>query len=572
MTYLYNDPADFLDQLIEGFTAAYPDRVIAVPGGVIRANAAEPGQVAVVIGGGSGHYPAFAGLVGPGLAHGAAMGNVFASPSAAAVYSVAKAAESGGGVLLSYGNYAGDVLNFDQAQDRLRAEGIACRTVAVTDDITSAAPAEAFKRRGVAGDLCVFKAAAHAAELGLGLDQVWAAAAKANRRTRSLGVAFTGCTLPGAPAPLFSVPKGRMAVGMGLHGEPGLREDAIGTADQVARLLVEGLLADLPEGIEEPAGQRVAVITNGLGCCKYEELFVLHRSIDRLLKQAGLTIVQPDVGEIATSFDMAGCSLTLCWLDEELEAAWTASADTPAYRKGAAARPGPRRAAPASAAAGRASAQASAQSQAAANVAARAIAAAAERIDATAEALGALDAIAGDGDHGIGMRRGATAARSAATTALAAGSGAGTLLVAAGEAWADRAGGTSGAIWGLILRTIGAALGDQDAPTAQDVSDAVAAASAAVTSFGKAQVGDKTLVDALAPFAEALAAQVQGRDLATAWRAAAEVAARAAEDTADLLPKTGRARPHAEKSLGTPDPGAVSMASIIEAVGAALAG
>ncbi|NKX51753.1 D-erythrulose kinase, partial [Arthrobacter deserti] len=157
MAYLYNNPEDFTDELTEGFVAAYPQWVRRVPGGVVRSSRPAPGRVAVVIGGGSGHYPAFAGLVGPGLAHGAAMGNIFASPSAQQIYSVAKAAHTGGGVLFSYGNYAGDVLNFTQAQDRLNAEGIPARTVTVTDDISSAPLTDTAKRRGIAGDLTVFK-------------------------------------------------------------------------------------------------------------------------------------------------------------------------------------------------------------------------------------------------------------------------------------------------------------------------------------------------------------------------------------------------------------------------------
>ncbi|MDR1238306.1 MAG: dihydroxyacetone kinase family protein, partial [Propionibacteriaceae bacterium] len=567
MTYLYNDPTAFLDELVEGFTAAYPERVIAVPGGVIRATAVPAGQVAIVIGGGSGHYPAFAGLVGPGLAHGAAMGNVFASPSAQAIYTVAKAAQAGGGVLLSYGNYAGDVLNFDQAQERLIAEGIPCRSVAVTDDITSASYAERHKRRGVAGDLCVFKAASFAAEQGKSLDEVYQIAKKANERTRSFGVAFTGCTLPGADAPLFSVPPGRMAVGMGLHGEPGLREEKIGTAAEIAKLLVDGLLAELPEGISGPAGHRVAVLTNGLGSVKYEELFVFHRSIDSLLKQAGLTIVQPDVGEIATSFDMAGCSLTLCWLDDELEQAWLAPADTPAYRKGSIAPQALRDVAELADVVSQSSAPASAESKAAAQIVLRAVNAAADRIDATADELGRMDAVAGDGDHGIGMQRGAAAARKAAAAAVANGAGVGTTLTEAADAWADRAGGTSGALWGLILRSLGTAFGDEAVPDAAAVAGGVNAARDAVIGFGKAQVGDKTMVDTLVPFADALAqAAAAGTPLPAAWLTASAVARRAAESTAELLPKIGRARPHAEKSLGTPDPGAISMATIIEAV------
>lgn len=166
MTRLSNDPAAFADEALEGFVAAHPRRVRQVPGGVVRATRTAPGQVAVVVGGGSGHYPAFSGLVGQGLAHGAAVGNVFASPSAHQVRQVARAAETGGGVLLAYGNYAGDVLHFGQAAERLTAEGIPTRTLGVTDDMSSASPDEAHRRRGVAGDLVVFKTAAAAPRPG----------------------------------------------------------------------------------------------------------------------------------------------------------------------------------------------------------------------------------------------------------------------------------------------------------------------------------------------------------------------------------------------------------------------
>jgi len=571
MTYLHNDPHDFFREMVDGFVTAYPDRVAGVPGGVVRATAVPRGQVAVVIGGGSGHYPAFAGLVGPGLAHAAAMGNVFASPSAQQVYSVAKAADAGGGVLLTYGNYAGDCLNFDEAQERLRAGGIGCQTVTVTDDISSAPAAERSKRRGIAGDLCVFKAAAWAAERGWSLDEVTRFTALANDRTRSFGVAFSGCTLPGADAPLFEVPKGRMGVGMGIHGEQGLHEADLGSADEVAGILVSGLLADLPEGMGSPAGQRAAVLTNGLGSVSYEELFVLHGAIARLLREAGVTIVEPDVGELCTSFDMAGVSLTLCWLTDELEQAWHAPADAPAYRKGSVAPQvlGDQRE---TVQAGETHvAVAGDDSRRCGRVVAAAIEAASARVDASVDELGALDAVAGDGDHGIGMQRGAAAAATASARTVAEGAGAGTVLTSAGDAWADAAGGTSGALWGVLLRAMGTSFGDDQAPGGRGVAEAVNSALDAVMRTGKAQVGDKTMVDALAPFADELSREVgDEQDLPSAWSQAASVAATAAADTASLVAKVGRARPHAEKSIGTPDPGAVSMARILDAVGTLL--
>jgi dihydroxyacetone kinase len=571
MTRLFNEPSDFADEMIDGFVAANQRWVRRVHGGVVRATRSTPGRVALVVGGGSGHYPAFGGLVGQGLAHGAALGNLFASPSWQQVRSVARSAHSGGGVLLSYGNYAGDVLNFDQAQAKLVAEGIETRTVTVTDDISSASVAEKHRRRGIAGDLTVFKSAAAASDAGYPLDEVVRVAEKANERTRSFGVAFSGCSLPGADEPLFTVPEGRMAVGMGIHGEPGIGETDVPTANELAELFVTSLLAELPEGVEEARGQRVAVLLNGLGSVKYEELFVVYARVDQLLRDAGLIVVEPEVGELVTSFDMAGASLTLFWLDDELERFWAAPVDAPAFKKGSVDAADRVEAGELEALVAEAIPPASAESQSAARVVHAALVAVKATIDENADELGRIDAVAGDGDHGIGMQRGVTAAVAAADVALAAGAGAGTLLDLAGDAWSDRAGGTSGALWGSALASLGAALTDDAAPTRHAVTAGVAAATDAILEFG-ATVGDKTMVDVLVPFSAALGAAVDsGDDLPTAWAAASEVAVRAAAETADLLPKMGRARPHAEKSLGTPDAGATSLGLITRTVGRVLA-
>ena len=566
MTRLFNEPAAFADEMIEGFVASHGRWVKRVSGGVIRNTKSTPETVALVIGGGSGHYPAFAGLVGQGLAHGAAMGNLFASPSAQQVYNVAKAANNGAGLLLGYGNYAGDVLHFTQAQEKLRREGIDCRSIAVTDDVSSAPVEEHTKRRGIAGDLTVFKVAAAAAEAGYSIDQVMEIAERANHRTRSFGVAFTGCTLPGAETPLFSVPEGRMAVGMGIHGEPGIEETDIPTADELAELLVGKLLTEVPDGVEATSA-RVVPILNGLGSVKYEELFVVYRRVAQLLTEAGLEAVDPQVGELVTSFDMAGTSLTLFWLDDELEALWNAPADTPALRRGAVAAEALEETAGETADVELSIPEATAPSRAGAVRVLAALGAAKDVVDANAAELGRIDAVAGDGDHGIGMERGVRAAVQAAADAVGRGAGAATALYFAADAWADKAGGTSGALWGMALRAVGDAVGDTEAPDAGAVAAGVAGAAAAIMDFGKAKVGDKTLVDVLVPFRDALAAGVDGgKSLADAWDAAATAAQQAAEDTADLLPLMGRARPHAEKSLGTPDAGAVSMALIVRAI------
>jgi len=566
MTQIFDDPADFADEALDGFTAANRRYVSRVDGGVVRATASPQGQVAVVVGGGSGHYPAFAGLVGAGLAAGSACGNMFASPAAGQVYRVAQAAHNGGGVLLSYGNYAGDVLHFGQAQVRLNAEGIETRTVLVTDDIASAPADQLDKRRGIAGDLTVFKVAGAAAEEGLDLDEVERLAILANARTRSLGVAFDGCTLPGSPEPLFHVPAGRMALGLGIHGEPGISEHPMPTASELAQLLVSRLLDDRPEH----PGTRVVPIVNGLGTVKYEELFLLFGKVEKLLTAAGLTVVEPECGELVTSLDMSGLSLTLLWLDDELERLWAAPADTPAFRKGAVARRARRDVSADAAAPATDSERPTPAAAALGRHALSAIAAVRDVVVEHEQELGRLDAIAGDGDHGIGMRRGVEAAVAAAQSAATSDGGASVrrILAAAGEAWSEKAGGTSGALWGTAVIAAGAALGNRDRYTGRDAAAAVEAFASAITTLGQAGPGDKTMVDALLPFRDAFLTEISGgAPVGRALAAAAATARGAADLTAGLRPLKGRARPLVERSLGHPDPGAVSFALIAERLG-----
>jgi D-erythrulose 4-kinase len=562
LAYLINDASEFVDEMTEGFVAAYSHLVRSVYGGVVRAQATPADRVAIVIGGGSGHYPAFSGVVGPGLAHGSAMGNVFASPSAQQIYNVCKSAAGKSGVFMSYGNYAGDVMNFNQAQDRLISEGIPCKTVVVTDDIMSASKSEIHKRRGIAGDLTVFKIAGAASDAGYSLDEVVRVATEANNRTRTIGVAFSGCTLPGADHPLFTVPEGIMALGLGIHGEPGLSEAPIPTANDLAEDLVRRLLDETPSGCSND-GARIVVLLNGLGGVKYEELFVVYRSVSKLLKEKNIVIVEPEVGELVTSFEMAGASLTFTWLNEELETLWAAPAYTPAFKKGSVQLTGSDGSFGGTEILEEVIPHASEESISCATSLERVIASIDATITKNEAHLGQLDSYAGDGDHGIGMARGTHAALTSAKKFVALKAGAGTLLEKAGDSWADRAGGTSGAIWGIILREIGKELGNSERPTPQVVAKSIVRASNEVMSFGKAQLGDKTLVDALIPFAQTLESEIlAGKNLGDAWESAARASAAAAESTSTLLPKIGRARPHAEKSVGHPDPGAISFSMI----------
>jgi len=563
MTKLFNDPARFTEDMLVGFLDANSAYVAGVPGGVVRAHKTAPGKVAVVIGGGSGHYPAFCGTVGPGFADGAVVGNIFTSPSAEEAASVARAAHGDAGVLLITGNYAGDVMNFGLAVTQLRSEGIDAHYFAVTDDIASAPLGEEAKRRGIAGDVTVFKCASAAAEDGLDLAGVVRVAEAANAATRTLGVAFDGCTLPGADKPLFTVPEGHMGLGLGIHGEPGVAEEVMPTAADLAKTLVDGVLADR----QDASSQRIAVILNGLGRTKYEELFVVWGEVARLLRERGYTIVEPEVGELVTSLDMAGCSLTLMWLDGELERYWTAPADTPAYKKGAAAaasQPGDRRTDADIETATATPQFAELSDDAGRNggrLIARAFDAMAEMLADAEEELGRIDAIAGDGDHGRGMVKGSSAARVAAAKAVEDGAGQGSVLTAAGKQWAAKAGGTSGVLWGAMLSALGARLGDTGRPDSATVAAGMRDGYDALIRLGGAAPGDKTMLDALLPFVEELERRVaDGEPWQQAWRAAADLATEAARATADLRPKVGRARPLAERSVGTPDAGATSLA------------
>ncbi|MEU7637169.1 dihydroxyacetone kinase family protein [Streptomyces sp. NPDC039016] len=609
-------PETFREDWLEGLAAAYARTVRRVPGayGVVGRHVPRPGKVALVIGGGSGHYPAFAGLVGTGLADAAAVGDVFASPSAEQVYRTARAADGGAGVLLCYGNYAGDAMHFGLAARRLAAEGVATRTVLVTDDVASGPPPVEGRpvdpsrdRRGVAGDFFVFKVAGAAAERGDDLDTVTRIATRANALTRTFGAAFAGCTLPGAAEPLFTVHAGTTELGMGIHGEPGLRTTRHLTAAELADELVGNLLPELPA---PPAGGRgrVAVLLNGLGRTKYEEMFVVYRQVDRRLREAGLRPFRPEVGEFVTSFDMAGVSLSLMLLDDELAALYDAPCDTPAFRRvpgryaeGAddrTDRGGERTAAGETRTARAPGASAGAATRPSAggdgplrDGAARplrdgippggglpvtvALHAALELVAANEAELGRLDAVAGDGDHGIGIVRGLRAAAAAAHAAEPGPAGdprsAGTALLAAGLALADASGGASGALYGALLAEIGTVLtrAAEGVRGAELLADAVDAAQRAVGELGGARVGEKTMLDALDPFRRELRARA-AEGLPKAWQAAAEAATRAAADTARLTPARGRAARMGMLGHGHPDAGAVSLALLLTAVGTTL--
>lgn len=569
MTYVFDDPANFKNQVIDGFAAAYARYVERVPNaaGFIRSSGPISGKVSLVVGGGSGHYPSYAGIVGRGFADGCVMGDVFTSPSTEQIYRISKAANGGAGVLLSFGNYAGDRLNFAAAQERLIAEGIKTQIVYVTDDIASAKPDEKDLRRGIAGTFAVYKCGGAAADAGKSLEEVARIMQLANDRTYSFGVAFEGCTFPGQKEPLFHVEPGRMEFGLGIHGEPGIKSTDWMPAKDLAKNLVEAILAERPAD----NSKRAAVILNGLGATKYEELFLLYSHVSVLLEAAGITVVLPEIGELVTSLDMAGCSLSIMWLDSTLEELWSSPADTASFRRGnvAPSKAPHKRIEATSGTTSNEPILASEHSHRAAVVAREALIAMEQVLVSNEEHLGKLDAIAGDGDHGVGMVRGIHAA---VTEAKSNTGGVGHVMVAAGNAFGDRAGGTSGILWGIFISAIGNALGNTEKVDAEKLYGALELATETLVNKSKAKLGDKTMLDTLLPFIDALDEQLgNGKNMADAWKYASEVAQKCADATAALSPKIGRARPLAERSVGTPDPGAISMALIIKVVGDVIA-
>ncbi len=333
MKKILNNPEDYVDEMLAGLTAAHPEyyRLHGDSGKVVaRAEAGRDGKVGIVTGGGSGHLPVFTGYVGAGLLDACAIGDVFSSPSAEQMADAIRAADSGAGVLRLYGNYGGDVMNFDMAGELVEFEDITCSTVLLADDVASAPPEEHEKRRGVAGMVYAFKIAGAAAEEGRDLDAVTAVAQKAADACRSIGAALSPCTVPQAGKPTFEIAEDEMEMGMGIHGEPGVWRGKLKTADEIAGEMMDRLLADMPL----TGGDRVSVLINSLGATPPEELYILYRTVKARLEAAGATIVMPLVGRYATSMEMAGVSFTLCKLDDELETLLKAPCDCAFWRVG----------------------------------------------------------------------------------------------------------------------------------------------------------------------------------------------------------------------------------------------
>ena len=332
MKKLINDPRNVVQELIEGFILANEGKLYKHPAvnAVIRKDAPFRGKVGIVIGGGAGHEPLFLEYVGRGMADAEAHGQVFAAPAPGVIVEAIKAVDGGAGVVLLYNNYAGDVLNFDLAQETARAEGRQVQTVLINDEIASAPKGREQDRRGTTSDHLVIKIAGAAAERRLPMEEVIRITRKAIAGARSLGVALSSCTLPATGREIFELPDDKMELGMGLHGEPGVERIGLLSADATAERIVPLIVEDLPYR----RGDRILLVVNGYGATTRMELFIVNRRIRGLLAGLGIEVYATEIGEFCTSQEMKGLSVSFLRLDEELRELYDQPCDSPFYKRG----------------------------------------------------------------------------------------------------------------------------------------------------------------------------------------------------------------------------------------------
>ena len=315
MKKIMNAPEAYVDDMLKGIYAAHADQVKYVEDDLrcyCTANKKD-GKVAIITGGGSGHLPLFLGYVGDGLIDGCGVGGVFQSPSPEQIYNIAKEVEAGAGVLYLYGNYTGDIMTFDMATDMCDMDDIVCKSIVGADDVNSHANPDT--RRGVAGIYFMFKAAGAKADEGGDLDAVLAAAQLAKDNTRTVGFALTPCIIPEVGHPNFELKEDEMAMGMGIHGEPGIWNGPLKASKEIAEESLNTLLGDMPLA----EGEEVSVLINGLGATSIEELYILSNDVKDILASKGIGIYKTIVGEYATSMEMAGASISICKMNDELK-------------------------------------------------------------------------------------------------------------------------------------------------------------------------------------------------------------------------------------------------------------
>ncbi|WP_216378202.1 dihydroxyacetone kinase subunit DhaK [Arcanobacterium phocae] len=573
MKKLINDPRNVVADALQGMSAAHPQLRIDHDKRIIFRASAPQKKVALVSGGGSGHEPLHGGFVGTGMLDAAVAGEIFTSPTPDQVSAAIEGVDGGQGVLLIIKNYTGDVLNFQMAAELAQADGVQVESVVVNDDVAVEDSSFTAGRRGVGLTVLLEKIAGAAAEEGQDLQQVTQIAQQVIDNGRSMGVALSSVTLPAVGKPSFELPDDEIEMGVGIHGEPGRHRIGMKDAHGIASDLVEAILADL-DFTDSP----VIAMLNGMGATPLIELYVVYGEVERLLAERGVRVVRNLVGNYITSLDMAGCSLTLLRADDELLRLWDAPVATPALTRGEATAATSSFERPKTPSTMKDKPEVFVKDEArqaehasgngiSIGMMKRWIGIAAEIIDDNQEQLTELDAAIGDADHGANISRGMTQAyatleKSQPDSFTEIGKTVGMSLVSS-------VGGASGPLYGTFFLRFGQETVDIEELDVPTLAAAFRAGVDGVRARGKAEAGEKTMLDVLMPVADVLEAYSDAQ-LQDAISAARQAAFTGRDETVDMVAKKGRASYLGERSIGHMDPGAASAALIVDALASAV--
>ncbi|PRT08238.1 dihydroxyacetone kinase subunit DhaK [Bacillus wiedmannii] len=582
MKKIINKPETLVMEMCNGMVMAHPELELLKKYKVIKKKEMNENKVTLISGGGSGHEPAHAGLVGKGMLDAAVCGDVFASPSQIQVYQAIKETASKKGTLLIIKNYSGDIMNFKNGAHLATEDGIEVDYVKVDDDIAVEDSLYTVGRRGVAGVILVHKIAGAAAEAGMDLGAVKAVAEKAAANVRTIGLALTSCTVPASGSPTFTLAEDEMEYGVGIHGEPGIKREKMLSADELANRMTNDLMKDL--GVKD--GEEIALLVNGFGGTPLQELYLFNNAVTRELAARNIKINRVFVGNYMTSIDMAGMSLTVMKLDDELKTLLSKECNTPAFKVD-----GP------------------VESVGYVNIledveekeVSFEIETAEEHavikdnvitlnnmiylVDKMSDVIiknevpfCELDTHAGDGDFGMSVAKGfKQLKREWHSIVDQENVTIGSFLDGCSMIIMEHCGGASGPIWGGAFRAASKAAGEKRELTVKEFAEMLQAALQGIQSIGErsfgrgAVVGDKTLVDALAPCVDSwLASASNEEDMKTAFEKGAEAAVKGAEYTKEIVARMGRAGTVGERSLGYPDAGAHALGVIFTEIAGSL--
>ncbi|MCL6602864.1 MAG: dihydroxyacetone kinase subunit DhaK [Paenibacillus sp.] len=580
MKKIINQTENIVLEMCNGIAMAHPELEFVKKYKIIKKKEINENKVSLISGGGSGHEPAHAGFVGKGMLDAAVCGDIFASPSQVQVYQAIQATASKKGTLMIIKNYSGDMMNFKNASFLAGEDGIEVDYVRVDDDISVQDSLYTVGRRGVAGTVLVHKIAGAAAEEGRSLAQVKSVAEKAIANVRSIGFGLTSCTVPAKGTPTFEIAEDEMEYGVGIHGEPGIRREKVGTADEMANRMVEALLKDLKIDDSQPA--EISLLINGFGGTPLLELYLLNNAVTReLAEKKNIKICKTFVGNYMTSIDMAGASVTIMKLDEELKTLLFMESDTPAFKVS-----GPTE-------------SVDYVDITEVNVTEASVSFETETSEEYSNIQGntftlnnfvylvdkmseiiikneipfcELDSHAGDGDFGMSVAKGFRQLKREWNHILEDSmTDIGTFLNACSLVIMEHCGGASGPIWGSAFRSASKAVSGKKELTIADFADMLHAAVQGIQttgerSFGRgAVVGDKTLIDALVPCADSWSKSAkEGDSFKTAFAKGAEAAIEGAKKTEDIVARMGRAGTVGDRSLGYPDAGAYALGVIFK--------